>query len=127
MDTQDFDEILDSSCFDSYQHYMHPRESRQYAHNNYEDKEWQDSGNQDIDPIVKFNTLKEYQKYGSSNQLKSETENWQTDMINIRQPQVNVNNDVQLIYDYLLSPKGTKTQHIIVRHHNGDLCNNFKD
>lgn len=106
---------------------MNPRESRQYAHTNFEDKEWKDSGNQEIDPNVKFNTLKEYQKYGSSNQLKSETDNIQFEMSDIKQPTVNISNEAQLIYEYLLSPKGTKTQHIIVRHHNGDLWNNFKD
>ena len=61
VDTQDFEEILDSSWFESYQHYMNPRDSRQYAQNNYEDKDWRDSRNQEKDSHVKFNTLKEYQ------------------------------------------------------------------
>ena len=48
-------------------------------------------------------------------------------MIELKPSYNNMGNDAHLIYEYLLSPKGTKTKHIIVRHHNGDLWNNFKD
>lgn len=39
IDTQDFDEIVDSSCFDSYQHVMYPRDSKHFERFNYEENE----------------------------------------------------------------------------------------